>query len=1314
MNTIRKFVTGFSDLWQKYQPLNAIYNLTSQQLPNLLQNVNPYKTIITTMKKGYDKLNKMIVRDVTKQKNQKSVNNNEQNTDNAENNNEQNTDNADNNTEQNTQNSENNNEQNNNEQSTDNDAESTEQTSNPLEDYEVHEPYKKFKNIAYTYLIKDKFLKPDNTTVSGCLYLYRKKVDAIIDNILNKELEKLTGVKYNFVLNVVFGNKTEAKNAGTYFWSSDIKNATVITHHSKITKTIDKNFMKLQEKIDEFINNGSGWALESIEQLEINIVKYTPLKGSSYIELPYAIRSKHACVNVKNKDDECFRYAVLSAIFPVDRNHKPNDVKHYKPHFNKLNWDGIEYPVEIDKIKKFEKQNPKYGINVFLLENKNEITPRIICKEKEKIIINLLLIAENDKKHYVWIKDFSRLVSSGVSKHGHTMHYCYNCLCHFSTEALLIKHMESGCYNNACAKIILPTKEDAFIEYTEAMMKKQLKVPFIIYADFEAMLKGLLSNKQYQEHIACSYGYKVVSHYDEYKQEYKTYRGPNAINKFLESLIEEEKYIVNILNRNEPMVITPAEKKKFKKATHCHICEKELENDKVRDHDHITGEYRGAAHSNCNINYNYKNVKIPVVFHNLRGYDSHLIMQEIGKYAKDITVIPNTTEKYITFTMNRLVFIDSIQFMNESLEKLAESLLGINDKNKEEFPISYFIEKNIHRFSNLLEDFKNCSKEQIELLVQKGVYPYDYMNSWEKFEELELPSKSKFYSKLNDSSITKKDYERAKKVFKLFKCKNLGDYHDIYLKTDVLLLADVFENFRKTCMNNYKLDPAHFYTSPGLSWLAMLKKTGKRIELFNDEQVDMLNLFEQNKRGGICMISKRYAKANNKYMKDFNPLLLIKYIMYLDANNLYGWAMSQLLPTGNFKWENPNDFNQERILKLNDAGKRGYYFEVDLEYPKKLHDLHNDYPMAPENIQGEYSPKMKKLLSKHDVKVDKSKKLIPNLKNKTKYGVHYRLLKFYLSHGLKLTKIHRVVSFDQEAWLKPYIDFNTQMRAKASSDFEKGFFKLLNNAIYGKCCENIRKRKDIKLCTSEKKAQRLFNKPTYKDNIIFKNDELIAVEMAKTQIKYDKPVYLGPCILDLSKLLMYQFHYDHIKPLYGDKANLLFTDTDSLCYEIQTDDVYEDMLKHKEMYDFSEYPEEHKCFDKTNKKVIGKFKDEAKGRIITEFIGLRPKLYSYIIEGEKEELKKLELKQENKKGKGVKATVIKNILTHENYYKALFGITKEELIQNVKFNIIKSKNHIMYSEEVDKIGLSCLDNKRYVCDDNINTYAIGHYKIENN
>ena len=254
--------------------------------------------------------------------------------------------------------------------------------------------------------------------------------------------------------------------------------------------------------------------------------------------------------------------------------------------------------------------------------------------------------------------------------------------------------------------------------------------------------------------------------------------------------------------------MTPQNEKEFRKAINCHICDKPLNKDRVRDHDHITGKYRGAAHTNCNLNYNYKNVRIPVIFHNLRGYDSHLIMQEIGKYAKDITVIPNTTEKYVAFSMNQFVFIDSLQFMNESLEKLVESLTKSND---------------MKLFSNLLEGFKQCTEEQMKLILRKGVYPYDYMNCWERFDEPQLPTIEKFHSKLNGYDISDENYTHALNVFNKFNCKNMGDYHDLYLKTDVLLLADVFENFRNVSLRDYKLDPAHFYTAPGQSWAAMLK-----------------------------------------------------------------------------------------------------------------------------------------------------------------------------------------------------------------------------------------------------------------------------------------------------------------------------------------------------------------------------------------------------------------------------------------------------------------------------------------------------------
>ena len=371
------------------------------------------------------------------------------------------------------------------------------------------------------------------------------------------------------------------------------------------------------------------------------------------------------------------------------------------------------------------------------------------------------------------------------------------------------------------------------------------------------------------------------------------------------------------------------------------------------------------------------------------------------------------------------------------------------------------------------------------------------------------------------------------------------------------------------CIKNYKLDPAHYYTAPGLAWDAALKFTEVKLELLSD--IDMLLMVEEGTRGGISMIINRYGKANNKYMGDkFNSNEPTKYIQYLDANNLYGWAMSKPLPTHGFKWMKVNELETWELYSC--------ILEVDLEYPKSLHDLHTDYPLAPEHIE-----------------VNKVSKLIPNLGNKERYILHYENLKQYLSLGLKLTHIHRGIKFEESPWLKNYINLNTDLRTKAKNDFEKDFFKLINNSVFGKTMENIRNRVDIKLVTDKKTAEELSAKPNFKHCNIF-SENLIAIPMKKTELVFYKPVYLGMCILDLSKTLMYEFHYNYIKQKYGDKAKLLFTDTDSFMYEIQTEDFYKDISEDvKNRFDASDYPPNHPSGIPSgfNKKVLGMFKDEA-------------------------------------------------------------------------------------------------------------------------
>ena len=435
-------------------------------------------------------------------------------------------------------------------------------------------------------------------------------------------------------------------------------------------------------------------------------------------------------------------------------------------------------------------------------------------------------------------------------------------------------------------------------------------------------------------------------------------------------------------------------------------------------------------------------------------------------------------------------------------------------------------------------------------------------------------------------------------------------------------------------------------------------------------------------------------------MREYNEKAPSKYIMYLDANNLYGWAMSQYLPTGGFKWLTEKQINNINLAKYEEDRKKGLILEVDLEYPKELHNLHNDYPLGPEKVkvtESMLSDYCQKIANKYKISTGLVHKLIPTLNNKEKYVLHYRNLQSYLNLALKLKIVHRVLEFNQSTWLKQYIDFNTQKRAEAKNSFEKDFFKLMNNSVFGKTMENIWKRVDVRLITDEKKLLKMTSKLTYVSSKIF-NENLVAVHKIKETLTLNRPAYVGMSILDLSKTLMYDFHYNYIKNKYGDKAKLLFTDTDSLIYEIETEDVYSDFWNDKNKFANSDYPEDSPYFDKTNKKVIGKFKDEAAGISITEFVGLRSKMYSYIKDNAKE----------GKTAKGIKKNIIKNNIKHEDYKSVL--LQNKQIRHTMK--TIRSSEQQLGSYELNKVSLSCFGDKRYISNGGIKSYAYGHYAIQ--
>ena len=376
--------------------------------------------------------------------------------------------------------------------------------------------------------------------------------------------------------------------------------------------------------------------------------------------------------------------------------------------------------------------------------------------------------------------------------------------------------------------------------------------------------------------------------------------------------------------------------------------------------------------------------------------------------------------------------------------------------------------------------------------------------------------------------------------------------------------------------------------------------------------------------------------------------------------------MSQKLPVNWFMWCNKylSDFNEDFIKKYDENSDEGFSHEVDVEYPKKLWGPHKELPFLPERR-----------------KLEKVEKLVCSIEDKEKYVIHIRALKQALNHGLVLKDVHRVIKFNQEAWLKPYIDMNTKLRKEAKSEIEKHFLKLMNNSVFGKTMENVRKHRDIKFVTTEEKRIKLVSEPNYHTTKHF-SDNLLAIEMKKTKVKMNKPVYLGMSILDISKTLMYEFWYDYVKPKYKDKAKLCYMDTDSFVINIFTEDFFEDINNDVERwFDTSNYDENDKrpLQIGVNEKVIGMFKDEIGGKIMEEFCALRAKTYTHLTEDD----------SEHKKAKGTKKRKIKRRLMFENYKDSLFN---DETIMRSQLRF-KSDLHV-YTEEVNKIALSGNDGKR--------------------
>nr|CAH7734709.1 unnamed protein product [Callosobruchus chinensis] len=617
---------------------------------------------------------------------------------------------------------------------------------------------------------------------------------------------------------------------------------------------------KILVKFEEFQEKDSGWALLEILHLKVNINEYNPIGVgvSTFIDLPPFVRNSKSVINIKNNDPYCFLWSVVCALYPAPKDKNVSHVSSY-PHFSKvLKLGNIKFPITLKDIPNFEQLNG-LAINVFTVVDK-EMAPLLLSKSNCSPRINLLMLSCNNFNtedssdsddnittyyHFAYIQNLSRLTNMRTRKN--KKWFCERCLNHFCTQSKLQNHLED-CRNMNDTRIVLPTNDNNIMKFKNFKYKQI--VPFVIYADLESILVGFDDTKngnteRYQKHEAFSIAYYLKCSNDDSLSKFRLYTGCDCQDWFAKELHRTALELNYIFNNPKPMTPLDSEERQcFSSALTCHICERPFDSNnsnKVMDHDHFTGKFRGAAHNGCNLNYYRKSHAIPVVFHNMTGYDCHFILLSVCKnFGGNINLLPLNKEKYISFkkyvsgTNINFRFIDSFRFMSSSLSKLSSYL----DNNQKLVTRKYF-----------------SDDSKFELVTRKGVFPYEYLDCWEKLSEESLPPQSNFFSKIHNETITDADYSHACHVWQSFQIKNLQEYAELYLKTDVLLLTDVFENFRNMCMKTYKLDALHYYTAPGLAFDAMLKITNVNLELITD--IEIATFIQKGIRGGISQCCNR-------------------------------------------------------------------------------------------------------------------------------------------------------------------------------------------------------------------------------------------------------------------------------------------------------------------------------------------------------------------------------------------------------------------------------------------------------------------------
>ncbi|XP_042149468.1 uncharacterized protein LOC121837740 [Ixodes scapularis] len=677
---------------------------------------------------------------------------------------------------------------------------------------------------------------------------------------------------------------------------------------------------------------------------------------------------------------------------------------------------------------------------------------------------------------------------------------------------------------------------------------------FRVY-DFEAILEAEHMGQAYEKHVPSSFCLLVIRSTVSGIVEQFLYRGEDCVEKFI-SILNQLSKLIGEWIRSEEVPMVSVNEEAHASASHCAICGESFgsRKRKVRDHDYFSGSYRQSLCQRCNLNLRVNKKVIPVLAHN-HLYDLAFILPKHDLFeSKDIKVLATSCQQF-----NRL--------------------------------------------------------DHVELLVRKGVFPCDYVTSFEAYREPELPPCEPLYKKLNNSQISEEDYRHAKSVFET-------------------------SNFK----NTYELDPLHYVSLPALSLACALEQTEVKLELLDD--VDAYLFIEAGLRGGIVQCAIRNTRADVSGTACFNQNTVVSQILDVDVNGLYASTMRQHLPCADFRWLDRAEIDALHLQP------EGYILDVDLDYPRELHDSHADFPLAPEErgVPFEWlSPCQKALVEKFHLPQRESKrKLLLTFYPKRNYIIHYRNLKLYLEMGLKLKTI-----------------------------------------------ENPRQYNNVVISVSEDEVPKTLQKPNLRQFAAI-SPTVVIFQFSQRTLHLNKPEYAGFFILEMSKLVMYEFFYKQVRRVFPD-ARAAYSDTDSFILQITDPNVDSKLATLAETHlDTSGYPVHHPLFSPANKMKLGVFKSELPKDHILGFVCLKPELY----------LMELASREHYVRAKGVKRCEFRK-LTYELYVQTL----EQQTLYKITQRIIARKLCENMTVVVEKIRFNPFDNKRFIDSDGVSTLPFGHWSF---